>query len=391
MDVLTIGKMVAGLVLLVAGAEGLVRGASRLASTLGISSLVIGLTIVSIGTGSPEIAVSVQAAATGAGSLAIGNVVGSNIFNLLFILGMCGVITTTRVANQLVRFDVPVLLGGSALLYVQSLDARLDLFPDGILLLVLLVAYMVLTYRIARADEAKKMPEHETVLGKGIVGSTETEAKSRLTSWRGWLFNGGLILVGIVLLVLGANWLVEGAVAIATALRIDPLVIGLTIVAAGTGLPEAATSIVAAMRGERDIAVGNAIGSSVFNIFGVLGLSVIFAQGSLIVVDPVVVRFDIPVMIGATLLCLPVFVSGFVVRRLEGTLFLMLYVAYTTFLVLKAVQSDGIDEFTDIMEWGVFPMLALLVVIMPLLAWRDWREQRRLRVLGEVAARDRPR
>ncbi|MGV3483267.1 MAG: calcium/sodium antiporter [Planctomycetaceae bacterium] len=251
-----------GLALLTAGAELLVRSASAIATAVGISPLVVGLTVVAYGTSAPELVVSVQSALSGKPDLALGNVVGSNIFNVLFILGISALIIPLKVAQKLVWFDVPLMIALSVAVMVVGYDGRISRL-DGLMFTAGLVAYTAWAIVSSRRDQAAIRAEYEAEFG----------AKEDSFSFRQSLLNGVLLIVGLGLLVFGSRLFVGGAIAIARNLGISELVIGLTIVAAGTSLPEVATSIIAAIRGERDIAVGNVVGSNLFNIMGVLGIA----------------------------------------------------------------------------------------------------------------------
>lgn len=358
MTPLTLALFVLGIVILVAGAEILVRGASRLAAALGISPLVIGLTVVAFGTSSPELAVSVQSALSGETSLAVGNVVGSNIFNVLFILGLAAAVTPLVVAQQLVRLDVPLVIASSFALLLLAQDGGLGRV-DGALLFAGVVAYTVFLVRQSRRETAAVRAEYEQEFGERAAGAVS------------WLRDAALILGGLVMLVLGSRWLVGGAVEIATALGVSELVIGLTIVAAGTSLPEVATSVLASMRGERDIAVGNVVGSNLFNLLAVLGLSSLVAPGG-IAVDPAALRFDIPVMIAVAVACLPVFARQ-VISRPIGLFFLAYYVAYAAYLVLAATEHDALPAYSSVMTLFVLPLTAVTLAVMGIRALRDRR------------------
>ena len=349
---------IAGLALLVLGAEFLVRGASRLALSAGISPLVVGLTVVAFGTSAPEMAVSVGAAVSGKNDLAVGNVVGSNIFNVLLILGISAIISRLVVSLQLVRQEVPVMIAASLLLLLLCADGRVG-FIDGALLVALLLAYTVFVIAQSRRE-------------------LKTQADAAATDdhgdgWdRHWAVQVLLVLGGLGLLVLGANWLVAAAVAVAKGLGVSELVIGLTILAAGTSLPEVATSVLAAIRGQRDIAVGNVVGSNIFNILGVLGITAVSAPQGL-VVAPAMVVFDIPVMTAVAVACLPVFFTGHLIARWEGALFVALYAAYTAYLILAARQHDALDTFGAAMTFVVLPLVALTLAIF---AGREWRARK---------------
>ncbi len=339
---------VAGTVMLIVGAELLVRGASRLAGALGISPLVIGLTVVAFGTSAPEMAVSVDAALTGRGEIALGNVIGSNIFNVLFILGLSALIVPLVVSQRLVRLDVPLMIGASLVLLIVALDGRVSRL-DGALLFTGVVAYTVWSLRESRRAGAASREQHEQ-------GHDNKAA---------WPLQVLAIAAGLVMLVLGARWLVEGAVSFARLLEVSELIIGLTIVAAGTSLPEVATSVVAAVRGQRDIAVGNVVGSNLFNILAVMGMAALVAPAG-IGVSTAVLGFDLPVMTAVAVACLPIFFTGRAIARWEGALFLGYYIAYTAYLILGATQHDALPMFSAVMLEFVLPLtvVTLLVLVM---------------------------
>ncbi len=346
-----------GLGMLVLGAEWLVRGASRLAAAAGVSSLVIGLTVVAFGTSAPELAVSTKASWLGQADLAVGNVIGSNIFNVLFILGASSLITPLLVAQDLVRRDVPIMILLSGTVLLISLDGGISRL-DGSLLLLGLIVYTVWIIRSSRREKAEVVAEYEA----------EYAPKGKSS----WFVNVGFIVAGLALLVLGSQWLVDGAVQFAHWMGVSDVVVGLTIVAAGTSLPEVATSILAALRGERDIAVGNVVGSNIFNIMGVLGTAGAVSPGGLPVLGSMV-DFDIPVMIAVAVACLPIFARGFVIPRWEGVLFLLYYVAYTVYLVLDATSHEAKAGYASMMMRFVIP---LTVLTLALLAFRVWRSRK---------------
>jgi cation:H+ antiporter len=349
---LTALTLLAGLALLIWGADFLVKGASRVAAGFGISPLVIGLTVVAFGTSSPEMAISVSSAWKGEADIAVGNVIGSNIFNVLFILGLSALITPLLVSKQLVKVDVPIMIGVSVLAFVLSMDGRIA-FWEGAILFAGVIAYTIFAIRLGRATG-------ET--GEAIDGADRT-----------WL-NIAMIVFGLILLVVGSQWLVSAAVEIATAMGVTELVIGLTIVAAGTSLPEVATSITAAIRGERDIAVGNVVGSNIFNILAVLGLTALVAPGGL-PVSEAAIRFDYPVMMAVAIACLPIFFVGYTIQRWEGALFFGYYVAYTAFLILDATQHAALPVFSQAMMWFVVP---LTVITLCVVLTREIRRRRGL-------------
>jgi cation:H+ antiporter len=349
-----------GIVLLIVGAEAIVRGASRLAAAIGISPLVIGLTVVAFGTSSPELAVSLQASLEGEPDIALGNVVGSNIFNILFILGLSALITPLIVAQQLVRFDIPILIVISILVQVMALDGRVGR-AEGLLLFAGVIAYTLFVVRQSLKESKAVRQEYEQEFGEA--------PKSRGMT----VLNVTLVLAGLGMLMVGSRWLVNGAVEAATAMGVSEFIIGLTIIAAGTSLPEVATSVMASLRGERDIAVGNVIGSCIFNILAILGLSASIAPDGINVPTPAI-RFDIPVMIAVSVACLPILFTGYRIARWEGLLFLVYYVCYTGFLVLDASDHDALPAFSYVMEAFVIPITLMTLGV---LAYRYLRETAR--------------
>ena len=343
--------LLAGLALLVGGAELLVRGASRLALRFGISPLVIGLTVVAFGTSAPELAVTVQSGLAGQSGLAIGNIVGSNIFNVLLVLGVSAVITPLVVSQQLVRLDVPLMIGAALLLWVLALDGRIGLM-DGLLLTAGIVAYTAFAIWQGRKEGEEVKAEYAQEFGDGK------------STWLGRLpVQVALIAGGLALLVLGAHWLVTGAVAIARSIGVSEVIIGLTIVAAGTSLPELATSLMAALRGERDIAVGNVIGSCLFNLLSIAGIAALVTPGG-IEVAASLLRFDIPVMVAVALASLPIFVTGHLIARWEGVLFLGYYVAYVAYLILEATHHDALPAFSTAMLAFVLPITVVTLTVL---------------------------
>lgn len=355
--------LIAGLVLLVIGAEILVRGASRLASSLGVSPLVIGLTIVAFGTSAPEMAVSIDAAWAGQADLALGNVVGSNIFNVLFILGVSALVAPLVVSQQLVRLDVPLMIAASIVVLLMGMDNKISRI-DGVILFAAVLAYTFFLIRQSRRESSALVTDQY----EAEYGAAGAQNGSALMQY---LKDGAMILGGLALLVLGAQWLVDSAVQIAQYLGMSELVIGLTIVAAGTSMPELATSVIASLRGERDIAVGNVVGSNIFNLLAVLGLSSIVAPDGVQVADAAL-AFDIPVMVGVALICLPIFFTGFLISRLNGALFLFYYVAYTAYLLMAAQQHESLQTFGTAMVWFVMPATVIMLVT---LAWRYQRSR----------------
>ncbi len=351
MDPLAIVLFIAGIALLIVGAEGLVRGASHLAVAMGVSPLVVGLTVVAFGTSSPELAVSVSSTLSGQPDLAVGNVVGSSIFNILVILGTAAVVAPLIVHQQLVRFEVPLMIAVSALVLVLALDGELQRY-EGAALFAGIIAYTWWAIRKSRNESRDVAAEYEAELSIG-----------RPVTLRHVLLDIALVVVGLGLLVLGSDWFTDGAVEIAEFFGVSELVIGLTIVAAGTSMPELATSVVAAFRGERDIAVGNAVGSNLFNLLAVLGAAAIVSSGGVPVADSAV-RFDIPVMLAVAVAALPIFFTGYVITRANGVVFLAFYGAYTLYLLLDASGHDALRPYSIAMVAFVLPITALTILIL---------------------------
>lgn len=347
---MTLLLFIVGLAFLILGAEILVRGASKIAVSLGITPLIIGLTVVAFGTSSPELAISINGALSGQADIALGNVIGSNIFNVLFILGLSAIIAPLYVSQQLIRFDVPLMIGLSAAVFLICLDQMINRF-DGLLLVAGLIFYIavlvVLTLRMRSENEepGQKMPENNI-------------SQDNIS----WLVNITFVVAGLALLVLGSRWFVNGAVSFASYLGISELIIGLTIVAAGTSMPEVVTSVVAAIRGERDIAVGNVVGSNIFNILGVLGISTILSPSG-IPVSEAVIGFDILIMTVVAIACLPIFFTGGTINRWEGALFLSYYIAYTLYLVLNATQHDLLPIFNTVMLYFIIPITVITIAV----------------------------
>jgi cation:H+ antiporter len=347
--VVAILSLIAGGGLLMVGAESLVKGASKLAGLLGIPPLIIGLTIVAYGTSAPELAVSLQSTLEGQSDIAIGNVVGSNIFNVLMILGISALVAPLRVAQQLIRLDVPIMIGISGLMFFFALD-RLLQPSDGIILVIGSVVYtLFLLYQSRKETDANVQAEYELEYG--------SKSKVKLA----WLYNFLFLVLGAVILILGSRLFVFGAIDIALALGISQVVIGLTIVAMGTSLPELATSMVATFRGERDIAVGNVVGSNIFNMLTVIGVATLTSGGGL-AIPPAVLNFDLPVMVAVAVACIPIFATGNEISRWEGFLFVGYYLAYATFLILRAADHEHLEIFSQVMLLFVIPITVITLV-----------------------------
>ena len=341
-------QLLCGLALLVAGAELLVRCAVRMAANLKVRPLLIGLTLVAVGSSAPQLTVSLQAALNDTADIAVGSVIGSNIFNILVTLGLSALIIPLRVSRQLVRLDIPLMILASGLVFALALNKQLDRL-DGAVLLGGLLVYLALLLRQSR-HSGHHHPRHDLPR----------------TSW---LHNLVLMLAALLLLGLAGHLLLGAAVTLATELGLSERIIGLTIIAVSTSLPQLATSLIAAFRGQREIAVGNVIGSNVFNLLGVLGLTALVAPAPLSV-SPNALAFDLPVMLGVAALCLPVFYTGYRVTRGEGLLFLGLYLAYGLHVVSFTTGMPLAGKLEHLMLFFVLPALLLFLLLSTLRAWR---------------------
>lgn len=319
--------IILGLVTLVVGAEILVRGASRLALALGVSPLVLGLTIVSIGTSAPELAVGVTANLQGSASLAIGNIAGTNVFNLLLILGLTAAIRPIQLQLRLVRIEVPVALVAGLLLWFFTFNGTLSPLEGGVLVAIGVV-YTIGIVRLSRRES----PEVESEFSESYA-SQSLPPKQDGSALPIILRASALLLIGLALTIVGADWLVDGSVVVARSWGIPEAVIGLTIVSAGTSAPELVTSVVATLKGESDVAIGNLLGSCIYNILIILGVTAVASPVGIGVAREFIV-FDLPVMLGCFALCIPAFVTGRRLSRLEGLVGVALYVVYISWLLI---------------------------------------------------------
>jgi cation:H+ antiporter len=315
--------LLSGLVLLGVGGEALVRGASRLARLLGLTPLVVGVTVVAVGTSAPEMAVSLNAAMQGQEAVSVGNVVGSNLLNLLVVLGASALLMPLRVAQRLIWWDIPIMIGATALVLGLGWDGRLSQL-DGVLLLVLVVVYLVAAVMLSGGESKAVQKEYEEEFGGEVQGGSAS--LGRLAA---------AIVFGLALLVFGAEIFVDGAVGIARSFGVSELVISLTIVAIGTSLPELVTALVAASRGQSDIAVGNVVGSNIMNLLAILGVTAAISSGGLMMPAPVL-SFDLPILLLASVACLPILWSQHRISRREGMFFLAAYAGYITWLLATA-------------------------------------------------------
>lgn len=363
MNIVQFAQFVFGLLFLVAGAELLVRSAAGMARDLGVAPVIVGLTVVAFGTSAPELAISIRAVLAGQGAIAVGNVVGSNIANLLLIIGLAAAIVPLRVSAKVVRHEVPIMVVVSLLAFLLAANGVIGR-AEGLLLVVLLVAYVA--FQVFEARRANRATRREYA---------EEYPVPDLPHKGGTLKRLALLVAGLGVMLLGANWLVESASALARALGVSELVIGLTIVAVGTSAPELATSLVAAQRGQRDIAVGNAIGSNVFNLLCVLGITAFVAPAPL-QIPQAALAFDLPVMVAAAIACLPIFWTRYTVRRWEGLLFLAYYAVYLAWLLLSATAHEMLPRFSTAMLFFVVPLTALGLLFSLLVELRRRRSER---------------
>lgn len=308
-----------GLTILYFGAEGMLGGATRIARRLGVSPLVIGLTLVAFGTSAPELSLDTTAAFRGSTELAFGDLVGSNIANIGLILGVAAIIRPLRVHARLLRAEVPIMISTSLLVWGLAFDGELSR-QDGIILLALLVLFIGYSVRMARAESAAVRKEFADLAPKtGRPG-----------------LDGLLVIAGLAGLIIGAQLMVHAAVTVAELLGVSKLMIGLTIVAIGTSLPELATSIVAARRDDADIVAGNVIGSNIFNMLCVLALVAVIQP---IPVPAGSLHVDVPVMAVYSLLLVPIMLRGMVVTRGEGIFLVVGYIAFLVYQIVAALQG----------------------------------------------------
>ena len=344
-------EILLGIVLLFGGGELFVAGSSALALLLGIPQIVIGLTVVSLGTSTPELFVSLISTFKGGDAIAVSNVVGSNIFNVLVVLGLSALVVPLRVKSRLVRRDVPLLLGVSMAVWGMASGGRLT-WQAGLALLVGTAINLIWEMRTASeySDEEGDFDEGDR--------ATPAVAAAKLAG-------------GLVLLVLGSDVLVKGATAAAIGLGVTETVIGLTIVSAGTSMPELVTSLVAAYRGKADLAIGNVVGSNLLNQLVILGVCGVFS-GEGLLVDPVVISRDLPLMVLTTLALLPILWTRGVVTRLEGGILVGLYGLYLAEQVLSETLTTAQDEFRFVVLVVVLP-LVLVFFVWQMLRWRMQR------------------
>lgn len=328
-----------GLIALIWGAEILVRFSSKLALSLGVSKLVIGLTVVAFGTSAPELAVGIEAGLLNEPDILMGNVIGSNLTNTLLILGLASLIIPLQVHKNLIRFDLPVMITATGILILFSLN-NIITFWECVLLFTCLIIYL---FALVRFSGKSRITEGDLV----EAGST-------------WI-NGILSVVGLVMLIAGARWMVESAIIFAQMAGVSELVIGLTIVAIGTSLPEIVTSILAAVRGEKDLAVGGIVGSNILNILSVIGISGLFISG--IPVQESLLEVEYIILLAVSILCFPIFFTGRRIKRIEGAIFLISYILYLFYLYLDSITSSFLPGFIQWVLYGFVPIVILYVAV----------------------------
>ncbi|MFA5670155.1 MAG: calcium/sodium antiporter [Balneolaceae bacterium] len=343
---------IVGLAALITGAELFLKGVDRFGTKWRISSVVMGLTVVAFATGAPELAVSLKAAASGSADLVLGNIIGSNIANILLILGISAMIKPISISLRIVRFDVPVVIIASVLLFILALDGELSAL-DGAILFSGLIFYSLLTFFQIRRESRNN----------GLVDENIDEEIAKLST--GWFFyfkNIGFLIVGLALIVQGANWMVESAVEMARILGVSELIIGLTIVSIGTSLPEVATSIAAIRKGDVDMAVANVMGSNLYNIFLTMGLTLLITP-NILAVSAQAIHFDLPFMIAISIACIPIFIADFNITKSDGFLFLFYYVGYIFYLILDAINSPFKYSMELAMIWVIIPGTLLYMAV----------------------------
>lgn len=369
----------AGLVGLLIGGHFVVDGASRIGARFGLSPMVIGLTIVAAGTSAPELAVVSQSIIADDTELAVGSIIGSNIANVLLVLGLAATFGAIQVTNRVVRVDIPIMIGASMTLLLMSLDGKLTRV-EGVALFVGLLAFVVWTLRAAPKAEAETGEVGE--LGDGSSGVSEADGSDD----QPMLVSIVALLGGIGALALAARFVVAGAEEIAINLGVPELIVGLTIVALGTSAPEIVTTVIAALKGRRDLAVGNAVGSNIFNILLVLGATSALAPDG-IAIGTDAVELDLPILVAAAVACLPMVFWDNRLDRWEGGVFVAYYVAYLVFLVLDATGHRAANPFAFVLLAFVMPLTAVTIAAVILAQRRAATDGDRKKVSKKMVSR----
>ncbi|MFP8487875.1 calcium/sodium antiporter [Gracilimonas sp. Q87] len=358
---MTILLFLIGLAVLIGGAELFLRAVDKFGAAWSVSPVVMGLTVVAFATGAPELAISLQAAVDGKPDLVLGNILGSNIANILLILGIAGLVHPLKITNRIIKVDVPVVIAASTLLFVLAMDGLLSPLDGGIIFLGLIIYSVFMYFQIQKDRKLNKRRKIET----------EVKLDEPVTT----IFYGKYILMllaGLIFIVMGSRFMVTSAVEIAGILGISELIIGLTIVSIGTSLPEVATSVSAVRHGDSDTAVANVMGSNLYNILLTLSLTVLIAPGA-IHVSQEAIDLDLPIMLIVAVACLPLFWPGKVLGRKEAIGFLFYYAAYMTYLVFLAMQHPFKEIMEGIMIWGIFPITAFLIILKFIFDFRSKR------------------
>ncbi len=343
-------SLIVGLIALLGGAELLVRSATKIALFFKLSPLVIGLTIVAFGTSAPEIAVALSGSFDNHIGLGFGNVIGSNIFNLLFILGLMAVFKPLRIVRKVVRVDIPLMIITSAGLLVLAMDGHLSKI-EGAIMLLGLVLFTVFTLRQGKKEEND--------FNKDFRESRKSISRGTLT------LQFIILLLSIILLGWGSDRVVDSSVVIARELGIDEFIIGLTIIAVGTSLPELVTSLMALAHRRCDLAVGNIVGSSIFNILGVVSVMTLVSSGG-VTVTANNLSMDLPVLLASSVVCLPIFFSGYRISRLEGIFFIIYYLVYIVFFAVITAPDSFFGTYVRISMIYVIPSVFIIYVFIVL-------------------------
>lgn len=357
---MTVLIFIIGLILLIGGAELFLNSVDKFGIAWRISPLIMGLTVVAFATGAPELAISLQAAIEGRPDLVLGNIIGSNISNILLILGITGLISPLAITNRIIKRDIPMVIAASILMYLLAMDGSLSPF-DGVLILTALLSYSVFMYYQIKSDRKNNKGEELSIAAKKILNNNPA-----------WFYTKYilLLLAGLAMIVIGSRLMVHAAVTIAEILGVSELIIGLTIVSIGTSLPEVATSVSASRKGDSDTAIANVLGSNLYNILLTLGLTVVIAPG-LISVSQEAVVFDMPVMIIVVFACLPLFWPGKELGRIEAFGFLFYYGAYLSYLVLIAMNHPLKSVLEWWMIWVIIPLTILLIIVKFIVDYRN--------------------
>lgn len=353
--------LIIGIAALIYGADLLVRNASRLAVLIGLSPLVIGLTIVAFGTSAPELAISAAGSLTNHADTSLGNAIGSNIFNIFLVLGLVSIFAPLAVNKQIIKLDTPIMVGASLLFYYFVYDGTLS-YLEGVILFSLLIAYTAFIFILAR---------RKNNIAADIIPDEVQSARPKKSAV--WLY-ALLLLIGIVLLAFGSSWTVNAATVIARSYGVSELVIGLTVIALGTSLPELVTALVAIRNHEHDMAVGNIVGSCVFNILAVVPVIVLFADND-ISISRSALTFDIPVMLAAAIVALPIFFTGYRISRWEGVLFLLWYLAYIGYVFMHTTEQEMLQSFERSLLFIILPATLLTLVV---ISWQTVKKEHRI-------------